>query len=108
MLDFICMGSADMLGKERERKIQNENTICLHQDSNPGHATPRQVSQGFRPLGHGALMMISGLMTYRIMGYKLINPYVTTRVKLIMVTCVFELNVRINLHFLSQCRFYLV
>ena len=49
--------------------------------------------------------MISDLMSYRIMGYKLINYYVTTRVKLVMVTCVFELNVRLNLHFLSQCRF---
>ena len=27
----------------------------------------------------------------------------TTRFKLIMVTCVFELNVRLNLHFISQC-----
>ena len=28
----------------------------------------------FRPLGKDALMMISGLISYRIMGYKLIKP----------------------------------
>ena len=44
-------------------------------------------------------------MSYRIMGYKLIKLLRETRVKLIMVTCVFELNVRLNVHFLSQCRF---
>ena len=33
------------------------------------------------------------------------NCYVTTRVNLIMVTCVFELNVRLNFYFLSHCRF---
>ena len=73
MLDFICMGSADLFGTERKRKIKNEN-ICLQRDSNPRHATPRQVNQRFRPLGHGALMMISSLISYRIMGYKLIKP----------------------------------
>ena len=99
MLGFICMGFADLFGTERERKI------CLQRDSNPLHATPRQVNQRIRPLGHDALMMSSGLMSYRIMGYKYQNHYVTTRVKLIMVTYVFELNVRLNLHFLFQCRF---
>ena len=87
MLDFICMGSADLFGTGRERKVQNENT-CLQRDENPRHATQRPVSQRFRPLGHGALMMISGLMSYRIMGYKVINHNETTRVKLIMVKCV--------------------
>ena len=53
-------------------------------------------------------MMISGLMSYRIMGYKLKKNYLATRVKLIMVTCVFEMNVRLSFHFLSQCRFKLV
>ena len=34
------------------------------------------------------------------------NFYVTTRVNLNdYVTCVFELNVRLNFHFLSHCRF---
>ena len=51
MLDFIYMGSADLFGTERERKIQNEN-ICFQQDSNPHHASPRQESQRLRPLGH--------------------------------------------------------
>ena len=37
MLDFIYMGSADLFGTGRERKIQNEN-ICFQLDSNP--ATP--------------------------------------------------------------------
>ena len=69
MLDFICMGSVDLFGTVKELKIQNEN-ICLQRDSNPPHATPRQVNQRFRPLGRDALIMISGLMSYRIMGYK--------------------------------------
>ena len=33
------------------------------------------------------------------------NCYVSTRVTLIMVTCVFELNVRLNFGFLSECKF---
>ena len=98
MLDFICMGSADLFGSEREQNIQNENK-CLQRNSNPRHATQRQVTQRHRPLGHGALMMVSSLMSYRIMGYKLTNHYATIPVKLIMVTCVFQLNARLNLHF---------
>ena len=35
----------------------------------------------------------------------LTNCYVTTRVNLAMVTCVFELNVRLNFHVLFHCRF---
>ena len=74
MLDFICNGSVDLFGTGRERKIQNEN-ICLQRDSNPHRIGPRQVSQRLRPLGHESLMMISGLMSYRIMGYKLIKLF---------------------------------
>ena len=51
MLDFIYMGSADLFGTERERKIQNE-TFFFQRDSNPRHATPRQESVRFTPLGH--------------------------------------------------------
>ena len=106
LLDFICNGSVDLFGTGRERNIQNEN-ICIQWDLNPHHASPRQESQRLRPLGHEDLMVINRLMSYRLMGYKFKkkNLYVTTRVKLIMVTCVFELNVRLNFHFLSQCRF---
>ena len=68
MLDFICNGFVDLFGTGRERKIQNEN-ICLQRDSNPHHANPRQESQRLRPLGHEGLMVISGLMFYRIMEY---------------------------------------
>ena len=68
MLDFICMGFADLFGTGRERNILNQN-ICLQGDSNPRHATPRQVYQRFRPLDHDALMKISGLMSYKIVGY---------------------------------------
>ena len=50
-LDFIYMGSADLFGTGRERKIQNKK-ICFQQDSNQRHATPQQESQRFRPLGH--------------------------------------------------------
>ena len=73
MIDFICIDSADLFGTGKERKIQNEN-IWFQWDSNPRHASPRQVNQRFRPLGHDALIMFSGLMSYRIMGYKLIKP----------------------------------
>ena len=72
MLDFICNGSVDLLGTEREGKIQNEN-ICLQWDWKPHHASPRQESQRLRPLGHEGLMLIGGLMSYRIMEYKLIK-----------------------------------
>ena len=68
MLDFICNGSVDLFGTWSE-KFKNEN-ICLHRDSNPHNASVRQESQRLRPLGHEGLMVISGLMSYKIMGYK--------------------------------------
>ena len=93
MFDLICNDSVDLFGTGRERKIQNEN-ICLQRDSIPHHVSPRQESQRLRPLGHEGLMVISGLMSYKIIGYKFKkNCYVRTRVNLIMVTCVFELNI---------------
>ena len=108
MLNFICNGSVDLFGTGRERKIQNEN-ICLQRDSNLHHASQRQESQRLRLLAHEGLMVFSGLMSYRIMGYKFNkNCHVTTPVNLIMVTCVFELNVRQNFHLLSHYRLYLV
>ena len=51
MLVFIYMGSADLFGTGRERKIQNEN-ICFQRDSKPHHVSQRQESQRSRPLGH--------------------------------------------------------
>ena len=39
-------------------------------DSDQHHASPRQESQRLRPLDHEGLMVISGLMSYRIMGFK--------------------------------------
>ena len=72
MLDFICNDSVDLFGTGRERKNQNEN-ICLQWDSNPHHASPRQESQRIRPLGHEGLMVIRGLMYYRIMGYNFLK-----------------------------------
>ena len=36
------------------------------------NATPRQANQRLRLVGHGALMMTCGLMSYSIVGYKLI------------------------------------
>ena len=69
MLDFIFNGSVELFGTGRERKNQNEN-ICLQRDSNPHPASPRQESQRLRPLGQEGLMVNSGLMSYRIMGYK--------------------------------------
>ena len=66
MLDFICIAPlSELFGTGSERKIQNEKN-CLQQDSNSRHATPRKVNQRLRPPGHGALMLICGLMSYRI------------------------------------------
>ena len=71
---LISLGSADLFGTGRERKIQNENIPGMsQQDSDPHHASPRQESQRIRPLGHEGLMVISGLMFYRIMGYKFLK-----------------------------------
>ena len=46
-------------------------TIFPAGDSNQHHASKRQESQRLRPLGNEGLMVISDLMSYRIMGYKL-------------------------------------
>ena len=40
----------------------------------PTLGIPRQVNQRSRPLVHVGLTMKYGLMSYRIMGYKLIKP----------------------------------
>ena len=48
-LDFIYMGSADLLGTDRERKFQNEFYIMFPAGFEP---TPQQESQRFWPLGH--------------------------------------------------------
>ena len=69
---FHLHRSTELFGTERERKIQNEN-ICLQRDWNPHHACPRQESQRLRPLGHEGLILIGGLMSYRIMRYTLIK-----------------------------------
>ena len=58
MLDFIYMGSANLFGTGRERKIQNEN-ICLQQDSNSPHASPWQES-------HSALDRSATLVRYQV------------------------------------------
>ena len=73
MLDFISIGSADLFGTRRERKIHNEN-IYLQRDSDQRNAIPQQVNQRLRPLGHDAFMRISGLMSHRVMGFELIKP----------------------------------
>ena len=68
MLDFICIGSAELFGTGRERKIQNENMSPVGFELTPG--TPLQVYQRFRPLGHDGLTMNCCLMSFRVMGYK--------------------------------------
>ena len=97
MLDFICNGSVDLFGTGRELQILR--------DSNPQNANPRQEKQCLRPLGHEGLLVIRGVMSYMIIAYKFKkkNCYVTIRVKLIMIACVSELNVKLNFHFLSRC-----
>ena len=63
MLDFIYMGSVDLFGTGRERKIQNEN-ICFQRDSNPHHASPRQES-------HSALDRSATLVRYQVEQFNL-------------------------------------
>ena len=58
MLDFIYMGSADLFGTGRERKIQNEN-IYFRRDSKPRHASPWQES-------HSALDRSATLVRYQV------------------------------------------
>ena len=78
MLDFICNDSVDLFGTGRERKNQNENIhVSLQWDSNPHRANPRQESQRLRPLGHEGLMLIRGLMPYRIIGIQIKKKPVT-------------------------------
>ena len=50
MIDFICMGSAELLGSGRMRKNQNVNMFLAGFEPTPG--TPRQVIQRSRPLDH--------------------------------------------------------
>ena len=71
------------------------------------HTTPVHDSKVSALDRHEGLMFLSGLMSYKVMGYKFKEKqtYVTIRVNLIMATCVFELNVRLNCHFLFHCRF---
>ena len=56
MLDFICVGSAELFGTGWEQKNQNEkfiyvsNLIATGFEHTP--CTPREVNQRFRLLGH--------------------------------------------------------
>ena len=73
-------------------EIKAIHSICLQRYSNQRtrHVTPRHVNQRLRPLGHYALMMISGLMSYRIIGYKLMKPLRDNTCQIDMVTCKFS------------------
>ena len=70
MLDFICKGSAELFGTGREKKNKKKMSPAGFE---PTPGTMRQVNKRFRPLGHDSLMMICGIMSYRIVGYKLIK-----------------------------------
>ena len=99
MLDFICNGSVDLFGTGRERKIQNEN-LCLQQDSNPHtpvHDRKVTAPKTARPRGLDGDRWFNVLQDNGIQFKK--YCYVTTRVNLIMVTCAFELNVRLIFHY---------
>ena len=90
-------------GRERKKITMK---ICLKRDSNPRRATSRQVNRRFRPLCLDDLMMICGLMSFRIVEYKLIKP----KIRSCDNTCLMDydymcMTVRLNLHFLSQCRY---
>ena len=71
MPDFIFMSSADLFGTGRSEKLKMKIYVS---SGTRKYATPRQVNQRHRSLGHDALMLLSGLMSYRIIGYKLIKP----------------------------------
>ena len=63
-------------------------------------------SQRLRPLGPRGCDGDQWLNVLQDNGIQFLKKcYVTTRVNLIMVTCAFELNVRLNFHFLSHYRF---
>ena len=64
---FHLHGHCWAVRKGEGAKTQNEN-ICLQRDSNSRHANPRQVNQRFRVLGQDAVMRISDLKSYRIVG----------------------------------------
>ena len=67
---LISFATAPLTCSERGGNEKFKIKICLQRDSNPYHTSPRKESQRLRPLGHKGLMVISGLMSYRIMGYK--------------------------------------
>ena len=69
------------------------------QQSTTGKSAPKTA----RPRGLDGDQWLNVLQDNGIQVKK--NSYVTTRVNLIMVTSVFELNVKLNFHFLSHCRF---
>ena len=73
-----------------DRTFQNEN-ICLQRDSNSRQAASRQVNQRLRPrhLDDDMWFTLRGLWATDKQ-----NHNATTRVILIMGTCVFELTVR--------------
>ena len=54
MLDFTCIGIAELFGTGRERKIQNENigVIMSPEGFEPTPGTLLQVNQRSKPLGH--------------------------------------------------------
>ena len=68
---LISFATAPLTCSERSGSEKFRMKICIQWDSNPCHSSPPQESQRLRPLGHEGLMVFSGLMSYRIMGYKL-------------------------------------
>ena len=69
---LISFATAQLICSERGGCEKFKMKIYVFQrDSNPHPASPRQEkSQRLRPLGHEGLMVISSLMSNRIMGYK--------------------------------------
>ena len=85
-------------------KIQNENMSPVVFEPIPRQSTTgKSAPWTARPRGLDGDQGFNVLQDNRI--HILKNCYLTTRVILIIVTCVFGLNVRLNFHFSSQCRF---
>ena len=64
----FALAPLSCLEREGSEKYMSQAGFQLR----PG--TVRQGYQRFRPLGHDGLTVICGLMSYRIVGYKLIKP----------------------------------
>ena len=89
---------------------QSFGSGCLYPEKSNGirtHVTHSLTGNPSRSLGHDSLTTICGLMSYMIMGYKIVK---SSRDNMCQIAYGYMCigTVRQNLHFLSQCRSYLL